>query len=575
MATAKMATSTDIGLLVAALTILPAGVAAQRDSGRASCNGRRITAISVTPERPPFAGSAGKWRALARAFGLHHATTRPEVVRAYALLKVGDLCSDSLVTESERVLRGLPFLADATTRTSDDGSGGVVVDIRTTDEIPVLVAGSLRHGTPSAFSLGNANIGGLGIRAVAGSQRGGAYRAAAHFEFADYAPFNEPIALRLQTARDPLGSHIDAVASHQFLSNAQRGAWFASYRLGDDFPIIVPPTGNGETVETHSDRWSIGGVFRRVIGPVVTLLGPVALGSRVRPSGSAIIVSDSGALPDSNPALLARFESFHSARVGALFGARRVRYVSRVGLDGLFAPQDVMIGWQLGFVAAPGMTSGNGRDLLAAHSAYVGAATSNVVLIGDAEAEGRRDFTGGRWASTVGNARVSAYFSPGPRFLFDAQDNYSALGTARLPTQLSLGDPIGGPRGYIGSSLAGGRRNVTRVEVRGASPRSAYGADVGVALFADAAELWAGDVPYGVRASRQSIGVSLLAAFPTRSKRLYRVDVAYPLQRGQGNGLQVRFTNGDPTAAIATEPFDVTQARLAPIPASLFAWPGR
>jgi hypothetical protein len=569
-----MAPSTDIGLLVAALTILPAGVAAQRDSGRASCDGRRITAISVTPERPPFAGSAGKWRALARGFGLHHATTRPEVVRAYALLKVGDLCSDSLVTESERVLRGLPFLADATAHTTDDGSGGVVIDIRTTDEIPVLVAGSLRHGTPSALSLGNANIGGLGIRAVAGAQRGGAYRAAAHFEFADYAPFNEPVALRLQAARDPLGSHIDAVASHQFLSNAQRGAWFASYRLGDDFPIIVPQTGNGETVETHSDRWSIGGVFRSVIGPVVTLIGPVALGSRDSPSGTAIVVSDSGVRPDSNPALVARFEPFHSARLGALFGVRRVRYVSRVGLDGLFAPQDVMVGWQLGLVGAPGMASGNGRDLLVGNSAYVGVAAGRVVVIGDAETEARRDFTGGQWASTVGNVRVSAYFSPVPRFLVDIQDNYSAIGEARLPTQLSLGDPIGGPRGYIGSSLAGGRRNVTRLELRGASPRSVYGADVGLALFADVAQLWAGDVPYGVDASRQSVGASFLASFPTRSKRLYRVDVAYPLQRGQGRGLQVRFTNGDATAAIAAEPFDVTQARLAPIPASLFAWPG-
>jgi len=113
--------------------------------------------------------------------------------------------------------------------------------------------------------------------------------------------------------------------------------------------------------------------------------------------------------------------------------------------------------------------------------------------------------------------------------------------------------------------------------VRGASARSVYGADVGLALFTDAAQLWPGDVPYGLSASRQSVGFSVLAAYPTRSKRLYRVDIAFALEGvpGRGRGLEVRFTNGDATTAIAAEPSDVTQARLAPIPASLFAWPGR
>src|SRR5438105_3825600 len=95
-ATAKMATSADIALFLAALALLPTSTTGQGVPVRNSCDGLRITSISVTPERPPFAGSAGKWRALARGLGLHHATTRPEVVRAYALLKIGELCSDSL-----------------------------------------------------------------------------------------------------------------------------------------------------------------------------------------------------------------------------------------------------------------------------------------------------------------------------------------------------------------------------------------------------------------------------------------------------------------------------------------------
>ena len=65
---------------------------------------------------PLFAGSARKWQTVARALGLHHATTRADVVRAYLFFKEGDICSDVRVSESARVLRSLPFLGDATAR---------------------------------------------------------------------------------------------------------------------------------------------------------------------------------------------------------------------------------------------------------------------------------------------------------------------------------------------------------------------------------------------------------------------------------------------------------------------------
>ncbi len=565
----------NFGLLLLALGLLPAGAFAQAEPGHFSCDGRRITSITVTPERPPFAGSAGKWQAVARTFGLHHVTTRPEVVHTYTLLHVGDLCSDKAVVEAERVLRGLPFLADARARTRDDGSGGVAIDIRTTDEVPVLVAGGLRRGIPSAFSIGNQNIDGLGLRVMAGGERPGAYRGAAHIEVADYASFRQPVAIHVNAARDQLGSYVDATATRLFLSNTDRGAWFASYRRGDDFPIIMDTTGDAETVETQTEQWSVGGVVRTVIGPAIGLWGPVALGSRAVPKGNPIFASDSGAFPDDDPALRSTFKSFHSARIGGLLGARQVRFVSHAGLDGLFAPQDIMSGWQVGAVIAPGVTPGNGRDLLLAHSVYLGAASAHWVALADIEAEEWRDVKSGTWGSGASNSRVNLYAAPTSRLLFDVQDNLSMVRGSRIPTQLSLNDPEGGPRGFRGSTLVGGRRNVARMEVRVASPHAVHGADVGLALFADAATLWAGDVPYGVNASRQSVGFSIMAASPTRSKRLYRIDIAVPVQRAGGGGLEIRFTNGDPTVAFSSEPNDVTRARLAPIPGSLFAWPGR
>src|SRR5581483_12249654 len=100
---------------------------------------------------------------------------------------------------------------------------------------------------------------------------------------------------------------------------------------------------------------------------------------------------------------------------------------------------------------------------------------------------------------------AEAYVTPSDHFTFDLLDNFSVLGHARLPYQLSIGDPVGGARGYYGSNIVGARRNVVRSEVRLATPNAVHRADIGVALFADAGTVWAGDVPFGVSASRQSV----------------------------------------------------------------------
>jgi hypothetical protein len=222
---------------------------------------------------------------------------------------------------------------------------------------------------------------------------------------------------------------------------------------------------------------------------------------------------------------------------------------------------------------APGITRTNGRDVLFAQSAYVGGATGRTALIVDLEGEALRDLTASAWRSTAVNLYTAGYFTPAPRVLVRVQDNFSLLENSNVPSQLWLADRVGGARGFAGSRVTGGRRNVVRAEARWARPDFIRHADLGMALFADAATLWAGDVPYGTATTRRSIGFSLLGAYPTKSKRVYRLDFAFPLN-GRA-GLQVRFWNGDPAGALTEEPNDVTRARLAPVPSSLFAWPGR
>ena len=177
----------------------------------------------------------------------------------------------------------------------------------------------------------------------------------------------------------------------------------------------------------------------------------------------------------------------------------------------------------------------------------------------------------------VGSTRTALYLGEGPGTLLILSDEYSGGRFSRLPLQLTLGDRRGGIRGYRSSGIAGERRNVARAELRHSRRAVVRGADVGVGAFGEVGTLIAGDAPYGWTGSRYSLGLSLLAAYPTRSKRLYRADLAIPLTRsGEGGGrIELRFTSEDRTTRFWEEPQDVARARTGELPSTLFAWPTR
>src|SRR5260221_438260 len=77
------------------------------------CDGRVVARLNITTNRPPFSGTAAKWRAAAHAIGLHHATTRRTVIEAFLSLAPGTICTEFRRSESERVLRAQPFLSQA------------------------------------------------------------------------------------------------------------------------------------------------------------------------------------------------------------------------------------------------------------------------------------------------------------------------------------------------------------------------------------------------------------------------------------------------------------------------------
>jgi hypothetical protein len=537
-----------------------------------ACHGQLIVAVVINPGRPPFSGNAQRWRALARSFGLHHATTSASVIEPFLLLKPGDVCNEQRRLDSERMLRDLPFIARASILVLPD-SDGVELEVNTIDEIPALGSVAFRGLGPRALSLGSDNVAGMGVRLLAGAERGYAYRTGFRAAFTDYAAFGLPLTTELDAAQDPIGSHIEANASHPFLTNFQRGAWNAIYRMEDVFPRFRRSSGDDLGLEIRQQRWSAGAVSRANFRSTVLLLGAEVVGLHADPAAAPVVITDSGFVSTTDSTLVGRYAPVHSVRAGALIGVRHVSYAPVDGLDALFARQDVMTGVQSGTLIAPGRT-GSDNDLLISNSSYVGAVFGRSAVMADAETEARRTLSHAGPISVIGSGRAAWYYRVGFGQLITLDEEFSGGARPLLPIQLTLTQRQADIRGFTGSTMAGAVRNVARAEYRWARPAAIHGADAGVALFTDVATLAAGAAPFGTSATVQSVGISLLGAYPTASKRLYRVDIAYPL-RGDVHRIEVRFTAGNRTSAFWREPYDVKRARLGPVPSSLFSWPVR
>src|SRR5262249_899959 len=140
---------------------------------------------------------------------------------------------------------------------------------------------------------------------------------------------------------------------------------------------------------------------------------------------------------------------------------------------------------------------------------------------------------------------------------------------------LSLGSTDGGVRGLHDADPVGARRGIARWEEQFyvGSPFS-FG-DVGFSLFGDAGKLWAGDLPYGQTTPVYSAaGVSLLVAAPMRSSRMWRLELAFPMQQVPGaRSWELRLSHTDHTTFFWREPRDVDLARARAVPASVYNWP--
>ncbi|MEO7363575.1 MAG: hypothetical protein ABI120_24805, partial [Gemmatimonadaceae bacterium] len=99
-----------------------------------ACAGQTITDVVVITQPPYTARLPGDLEIIRNVTRKLHATTRDNVVRRYLLMEIGDQCDEVRRAESERILRGQPFLVDARIFTYSDARGGVRLEVETRDE---------------------------------------------------------------------------------------------------------------------------------------------------------------------------------------------------------------------------------------------------------------------------------------------------------------------------------------------------------------------------------------------------------------------------------------------------------
>ncbi|MES2179117.1 MAG: hypothetical protein V4550_14745 [Gemmatimonadota bacterium] len=556
---------------------VPAAAQGTRDSASVKCNGEIVSRVEMNPLPPPFSGAARKWRAAAHAVGLHHATTRAEVIAAFVSLAPGKTCTEFRRTESERVLRAQPFLSDASVRIVPDTAGMVTVVVTTIDEVPVLVSGRFRGITPEAVSLGNENLAGEALLVQGRIERGGAYRTAVGMRLEEDVVMGHPFRLILDGERFQIGHLWSAELEHPFFTDLQRISWHTGVATRNDYIRFERPARDALALQATDRVWDASAMLRLFGTRTVTLIGGAITGRTFEPASSGIVVGDSGLVADTGSTLRNRYARYAGGRVGVIGGIRRVAFKSMRGFDALVGAQDVENGVRLGIFAGKGIPHFGEADVFLSGAVYAGAARGNALVATLAQLEGRRADAGGSWDNLVGSARSALYWGSAPGAVLVVSDELSGGSMPRLPLQLSFHELNGGLIGYRSSALAGAVRNIARAEVRVSAESFIRRADVGLAAFSTVGTLWAGDAPYGVNATRASVGVSLLAAYPTRSKRLYRADIAIPLTRsGAGAGrIEVRFTSVDRTQSFWVEPQDVSRARTGTEPSRLFAWPSK
>lgn len=543
------------------------------------CAGQPISDIVIITQ-PPFNERLPQdleW--VRRTVRRMHVNTQDEVVRRFLLLKPGDPCNQIKRAESERILRAQPYLVDARIRVYDDEQGGVRLEVETRDDFSLVFAPRVRTESPlfRGLRLGEMNLGGSATMAAVEWRDGLAYNDVLGVRYTDYQFAGGRNELRLEGRRDLFGQRMNLEVVRPYYTDLQRFAWVGAVGGTREPFILQRESLPANAVTVRREYGNVGGLVR--VGPVgrLKLIGASITRESERTDSQAVLLTPEGVQPDSFPAATPGFAPQNVLRANLLFGMRAIRFKPVQGFDALTGTQDVRVGVQAGFVLGQSIVVGpaRDRDRFVASNIYAGAAGDRWYVGVQGITEARYSLDRNRWENVIGSGRAAWYFRPAVRQTTVLQAEWATGRRMQVPFQLSLADPEGGIMGHRRSWSAGARRTVLRAEQRLVVPTRFNVADVGFAGFVEAGRLWSeSTVPYSVDAPwRGAFGVSLLAAVPPSSRRMWRLDLAVPVGNDPFRRFEVRLSGIDRSRNFWRDPRDVAASRERTAPTSLFTWP--
>jgi hypothetical protein len=561
-------------LLSAALIapVLAKSLGAQGLARARPCRGERITAITYSQRPPAFGGRLVEAdRLWQEVTGLPHTTTKSELVQAYLPVKIGDICTEFARHEAERVIRGQPYIADAVVRPIREADGTVRLEIDTIDELPLILFGSLGHGTLASLGVGNANFGGGGLAASVFVERGFDYRNGYGFDAVQYGFLGQPWNLALRARQSPTGEAWGVEFGNPLLTDLQRQSFHTGFTSTTDYYGLLRPTGDAIGLFVRRSAYDAGMVWRLgTPGRVIGLLGGLLMGEDSRiDRDNFVVLSDSGIVPTAPiPALLAGVAPFTVTRLAMVGGFRALTYKTVRNFDALRAQQDVATGSQLIVLAGPSLRASTGADdYFVNGDLYLASggpgSFAELRIVGETRMQQvNRDLKG-----IVGSATAAWYTKPSPTRTRILNLELSGIRQLTYPMQLTFTDLEGGLRGFANSHEAGSARLVFRAEERQLLTWLQPKGDLAIAAFTDVGRMWAGSAPLSRMSDvKASVGLSLLGSYPSGGMRVYRLDVGVPLNNRGGSSWEVRLSANDITHWILREPRDVSRARSASVP---------
>ncbi len=493
-----------------------------------------------------------------------HVPTRADVVEREILFEAGDCYDIELLRDSERLLRGFDFLADADIYGIRQADGRVQVIVDTRDEWSTRIEPRIGSRGTMGFEgirIVEDNVLGTGRHFSLFYERedeervyGTAYRAP-HF-------LDTRWDLGLMFARTEVGYSYEESLVYPFVGEIGRIALRQSVGRSDRYFELLTPSGTDDALEhllvpVRREHFEVAGAVRTAGRRFQhTVFGAAVAGERIQYPGELVVADLSRALDDEDRRRVLEgvevpWIPVSNVRALLLAGQRNVWFVRRRALDTVNGVEDVQLGVEADVTLGPTLpVISDDRDFaLGLRLFAAGEVGADSFVGGQFNFEGRRSYDAiadlPEWHDVLAEFNLWAYLrEPSSRHTFVATLAGVGGWHGRVPFQLTLGGETG-LRGYPRHVDPGGRRLVASLE-----HRAYWGGpfadllDLGSVVFLDGGKIWPGHAPFGTGSPiRGSIGVGLRAAFPPGSRQTFRFDVGFPVQRAGGFG-DLTFTVG-------------------------------